>query len=309
MPSSITHAYLAEDVFKRLDKDIQTKINLENFKTYSEGPDIFYFYHLMIPITIKSSKVRKLGSIIHHNKTNEFFINLTKKVKKSKNINEFNYLVGLFNHYIADTTIHPYVEYKASLLTKKYLTKKDNHFIIEAYLDNYLINKKQINYKKYKGYKLFLNTKENKDVINLLNSSIYEVFKLKDMGNYYYKALDEMRVFFKVFRYDPYKIKRYIYNILNIVAKRCFRDIRYLSYNFNLNNDNYLNLNHDTWYYLNDKSITSNKSILDLYSDIVIKSSNKIKILYDYIFNDKEIDLNLLFENLSYGTGISLDKK
>ena len=51
MPSSITHAYLAEDVFKRLDKDIQTKINLENFKTYSEGPDVFYFYHLMIPIT------------------------------------------------------------------------------------------------------------------------------------------------------------------------------------------------------------------------------------------------------------------
>ena len=48
MPSSITHAYLAEDVFKRLDKDIQTKINLENFKTYSEGPDIFYFYHLMM---------------------------------------------------------------------------------------------------------------------------------------------------------------------------------------------------------------------------------------------------------------------
>lgn len=309
MPSSITHAYLAEDVFKRLDKDIQTKINLENFKTYSEGPDVFYFYHLMIPITKKSSKVRKLGSIIHHNKTNEFFINLTKKVKKSKNINEFNYLVGLFNHYIADTTIHPYVEYKASLLTKKYLTKKDNHFIIEAYLDNYLINKRQINYKKYKGYKLFLNTKENKDVINLLNSSIYEVFELKNMGNYYYKALAEMRVFFKVLRYDPYKIKRYIYNILNIVAKRCFRDIRYLSYNFNLSNDNYLNLNHDTWYYLNDKSITSNKSILDLYSDIVVKSSNKIKILYDYIFNDKEIDLNLLFENLSYGTGISLDKK
>lgn len=309
MPSSITHAYLAEDVFKRLDKTIQDKINLEEFKTYSEGPDIFYFYHLMIPITKKSYKVRKLGSIIHHNKTNELFINLTEKVKKSKNLNEFNYLIGLFNHYIADSTIHPYVEYKATILTKKHLTKKDNHFIIEAYLDNYLVNKKQINYKKYKSYKLFLNTKKNNDVINLLNSSIFEVFNIKNIGNYYYKSLVEMKLFFKIFRYDPYKIKRHIYNILNIVANRCFRDIRYLSYNFELDNDNYLNLNHDTWCYLNDKNITSSKSILDLYSDIIIKSQNKIKILYDYIFNDKETDLNLLFENLSYGTGVSLDKK
>ena len=309
MPSSITHAYLAIDIFNNLDKKVKNIVNLEDYKTYSQGPDIFYFYHIVFPFTKKTRTIQDLGRTIHHEKTNDFFLSLTKQVKSTKNINQFNYLVGLFTHYMADSTIHPYVEYKASLLTKKYLTKKDNHFIIEAYLDNYLINKKQINYKKYKGYKLFLNTKENKDVINLLNSSIYKVFELKDMGNYYYKALAEMRVFFKVFRYDPYKIKRYIYNVLNIVAKRRFRDIRYLSYNFDLDNDNYLNLNHDTWYYyLDNKNITSNKSIIDLYDEVVNKTVIKINLLYDYIFNNKEVNLDLLFENLSYGTGLPLNK-
>ena len=61
-------------------------------------------------------------------------------------------------------------------------------------------------------------------------------------------------------------------------------------------------------YFKNSQAVDVN-AILDLYSDIIIKSQNKIKILYDYIFNDKETDLNLLFENLSYGTGVSLDKK
>ena len=49
MPSSITHAYIAMDVYDNLDKNIQKKLlnKLENYKTYSQGPDVFYFYHIL----------------------------------------------------------------------------------------------------------------------------------------------------------------------------------------------------------------------------------------------------------------------
>ena len=49
MPSSITHAYVACDIYEKLDYKIKKKIPkmyLEDYKTYAQGPDIYYFYHI-----------------------------------------------------------------------------------------------------------------------------------------------------------------------------------------------------------------------------------------------------------------------
>ena len=73
MPSSITHAYIAMNVYDKLDKNIQRKLlnRLEDYKTYSQGPDVFYFYHILFPITKKSRSVMKLGITIHNHKVNK----------------------------------------------------------------------------------------------------------------------------------------------------------------------------------------------------------------------------------------------
>ena len=60
--------------------------------------------------------------------------------------------------------------------------------------------------------------------------------------------------------------------------------------------------------YLENEEITSTKSIIDLYEEVVNKTSLKIKDLYDYIYNNKKIDLESLFENKSYGTGLTLNE-
>ena len=61
------------------------------------------------------------------------------------------FLVGLITHYIADSTIHPYVNFKADKLKGKNFTIKDGHFVIEAYLDNYFINKyEKGDYRRFK---------------------------------------------------------------------------------------------------------------------------------------------------------------
>ena len=311
MPSSITHAYIAMNVYDKLDKNIQRKLlnKLEDYKTYSQGPDVFYFYHILFPITKKSRSVMNLGRTIHNHKVNKLFIDMTKQVKSTKNTDQFIFLIGWLTHYIADSTMHPYIEYLSKKLEKKHLSKKDNHFLIETYLDNYYIRKKEkIDYPKYRVDKFCFNTSPNQEVINLLNKSMKNIFHEKEIGYYYFKSLKQMKSFFYFLRFDPYAIKKKFYELANIFTKRIFRDVRYLSYNFPLNHDEFLNLNHQKWYYLENKEITSTKSIIDLYEEVVNKASLKIKDLYDYIYNNKKIDLESLFENKSYGTGLTLNE-
>ena len=164
MPSSITHAYIAMNVYDKLDKNIQRKLlnRLEDYKTYSQGPDVFYFYHILFPITKKSRSVMNLGRTIHNHKVNKLFIDMTKQVKSTKNTDQFIFLIGWLTHYIADSTMHPYIEYLAKKLENKHLSKKDNHFLIETYLDNYYIRKKEkIDYPKYRVDKFCFNTSPN----------------------------------------------------------------------------------------------------------------------------------------------------
>ena len=75
--------------------------------------------------------------------------------------------MGLITHYITDTNIHPLVNYKEKLLIDKNITSKDSHFIIETYIDNYMIDKKEkIDYKKFKVHKFPFNLEKKESVVN-----------------------------------------------------------------------------------------------------------------------------------------------
>ena len=87
------------------------------------------------------------------------------------------------------------------------------------------------------------------------------------------------------------------YQISNLISKFVFRDVRYLSYNFPLQNDEfYLNLNHKKWYNLNNMKIESDESFLDLYEKVITKSKLIIKEVFDYVFLAKDLDLNLFYQ-------------
>ena len=50
MPSTITHDYMANDIYNKLDKKIKKvfKNNLNEYMTYSQGPDILFFYRIFL---------------------------------------------------------------------------------------------------------------------------------------------------------------------------------------------------------------------------------------------------------------------
>ena len=308
MPSTMTHAFMAKDIYNKLDENIKNKVIINDFITYSQGPDILFFYRIFLPFG-KFLYIQKFGAKVHRQKVNELFISLTKTVKKTKDINQFNFLCGLLTHYIGDTTCHPLINYLDYKINQDLKRKKDYHFIAELYIDNYIINKKGYDYKKFPVYKYAFMAKKDKGIEEMLNNSFLEVYNEKNIGKIYYQSLKEMKFFFHYFRYDPYKIKRYIYNFLYLFCWYVKRDFRFLSYNFNLTkekNELYLNLNHQEWYNVRKKDNISIKSFEELYDEVVNKSIIKIRELYNYIYNNKELDLKIFYGNFSYANGLPI---
>jgi len=303
MPSTITHSYISLDVLNHLKKKPQKIINkhIEDYKTFAQGMDILYFYNSLF---IKSNKVQKLGHKFHNYKTNEIFKYIIETNKKNESEIVFTFLAGLITHYIADSTMHPYINYLSK--SKTSLEHQDKHFEIETFLDNYMVNKKVGYYKNHKHYKLQFNNKKNSEIIKLIDEIYIKYFNYPNMGKKYYKSIKEMKFVFKYIRFDKIGIKRKIYRFLD-KNKLKVRRLTNLSYNFELNNlDYYLNTQNKKWYNLKDQNITSNKSFEELYEIVIKKASNIINNLYDYIYSNKEIDLDNLLENKSYSTGLKL---
>ncbi len=298
MPSTITHAFIGLDTINKLNDKPKKIINthLNNYKVYCQNMDILYFYHIFL---LRSNKIQKLGHLFHHQHVFDSFNLLIEDNKKNKDKELFTFIAGLITHYQADTIMHPFINH---LVNNSNISKRfSKHFEIETYLDNYYINTRlNKNHKKYNNTKFIFNyTKED-----IIKDEITKVFKkyfnYPNMGKKYYRALSEMKFTYNYVRYDPYGIKKQFYKLIDINPLKIPRT-KYLSYYFDIDkNDYYLNLNHQKW---TNNDISTNKSFLDLYEEVTDNASKIINKLYEYIFEDKKINIRNLIKNKDYGTG------
>lgn len=309
MPSTITHSYIGIDTIQKLQKKPNELLSkhLNNFKVYCQSTDILYFYHILL---LKSNKIQKLGHDFHNNHVYKSFEYLIKLNKQNKNEELFTFISGLITHYKADSIMHPFINYLSNNTNK--IQHQDKHFEIETYLDNYFVKKyEKTNHKTNKHYKLVFNYKKEDIIIDSINKMFNEIFQINNVGKKYYKALKEMNFVFKYIRHDKTGLKKLLLKLIDINPFK-IRKTEYLSYHFDLTNDNYyLNLEKREWYNIKRKSLKSNKSFLELYEDVTNEASNIINELYLYIFEDKRIDLYKLIGNNSYSSGLPIkeDKK
>ena len=301
MPSTITHAYLGIDTLKKLDEKPKKIITerLNNFKIYCQNMDVLYFYHIFL---LRENKIQKLGHRFHLEHVGAYFETLIEDNKKNQDLELFTFIAGLIVHYQADSIMHPYIDYWA-----KKLFQKDGHFAIETYLDNYFINKyEKINYQKENNTKIIFNYLTKNIIEKEINSVFKKHFGFEGMGKKYYRSLKEMKFVYQYIRYDKYGLKKFLYQIIDLNPLP-IRRVKYLSYHFPLNQDKeILNLEHKLWFNENNPKITSNKSYLDLYEDVIEKASFIINLLYQYIFENKEVDIKELIGNNSYSTGLPI---
>lgn len=306
MPSTITHAYLSLDTINLLNNKPREILNkrIENFKTYSQGMDILYFYNILL---LKENKVRKLGHTFHIYHTFDVIEYLINKNKINKDLELFTFICGLISHYVADRTFHPFINYYSKNTNK--IKVIDKHFLIETFFDAYLIDKNEtINHKKFKNYNMLFNTNENIIIKESINEIFLKFYNFSNMGDYYYKSLKNMKFVYRNIRYDNLGIKRFFYKLIDFNPFN-IRRVTFLSYNFNYKAYMiYLNKNHNIWYNIKDSNFTSKKDFDDLYKDVINKNSHIINNIYDYIYNDKEINLLDVIGNYSYSTGLEIKK-
>ena len=305
MPSTLTHAYIGIDTIKKLKKKPKEIIakHLNNYKIYCQGMDVLYFYHLLL---LKKNNIQEVGHQFHNNNIFKYFNTLINDNKKNKNDELFTFIAGLITHYQADSIMHPYIDNLSFNINH---TKQINkHFEIETYLDNYFIRKYEtLDYQKNNHSKLIFNYTKEKIIEDEISNIFLKHFNIANIGKKYYQALDEMAFIFNHIRYDKWGIKKIIYQLIDLIPLP-IRRTKYLSYHFNLDNDNYyLNLDKKEWFNNQDNRLKSNKSYLELYDDVINKSAYIINNLYEYIYENKEVNLKELIGNKSYSSGLEIE--
>ncbi|MGI6324773.1 MAG: zinc dependent phospholipase C family protein [Bacilli bacterium] len=319
MPSTMTHAYFALDVYDRLDKDSQKRLskNKEALKTFSQGSDILYFYN---DVSLRKAKrLRQLGHIVHHQHSKAFFINLIKYIKENKLEKKgevIAFLYGNIAHYVLDTTIHPYIFYKTGVFNKKdrYSYRYNGlHTEMESYIDAYMIYTKEgVKPKDFKVHQYCFNIDTfSKPLVNTINYVFKETFDQNNLANIYLKAIQQMKLFFRLFKYDPYGIKKFIYRLIDKISPKSFTRKEPISYYiFPKEKLYYLNLDKNTWYHPVEINETSNASFIELYRISINKALAIIEQVNTVLYENKNIEiLDDVFSDLSYVTGRPCDER
>lgn len=316
MPATITHAYFAEDLFNRFDDNIKRRIDYDKkmLMMFSQSTDALMFYNIYS--VFPGKKYRALQLDFHENNTNLFFSYLINYMKKKKYYNDpfsLSFLYGFIAHFCLDSNCHPYVFYRTGKFVKndkstyKY---KSLHTYMEAYIDNFYI--KSRNYSK--NIKLsdfcFDEKKFSKELNDVINYSFLKVFNVKNMDKIYYKSLIQMKRFISLFMFDKYGFKKKLYMFIDLFTPKSAFCLKSLSYHLdNYEKLDYLNNNHKKWYYPVDKKISSCESFLELYEKSLKECIFIIDNVNKYFFEDKKIDIDSLFHNRSYVTGIDCNSK
>ncbi len=309
MPSTITHAYFANDVYKKMK--IKKYIDLDLLKIFSQGPDILFFYYSIN--YFKTKEMKKLSEYMHRKNTQDYFINLITYIKNNKletNKQVMSYLYGNILHYTLDSTIHPFVFFKTGVYNKnKKHTKKYKglHSDMEKYIDLYFLStREKTNISKIKIYKDFFEIKKfNDEINNAINYTFEKTFNKHNMSIYYYKSILIMKFLYYILRYDPFKIKYVIYKIIDKLFP--FFDFNFKTISYGeplLNKDYYFNKEHREWHHPCSKKELYNYSFFDLYDISIKKALYLINETNKILYGNKEIEYSKeLFTNLSYVTG------
>lgn len=319
MPSSMTHAYFAKNVYDKLNNTAKDRVknSLDNLKYYAQGPDSYFFYNLIM--TKHGKQIRDFGSYMHRHNVQDYFINTIDYIYKNnlKNDSEIMaYLYGFICHNILDSTIHPLVFYKTGIFNKnKKETYKYNglHYEMEYFIDIYMIyQNEKIEAKHFKLFKYFKPIKTiDKNLSKLINTTMKKTFNLDNMSKHYLKSIKDLRLFFKYYNYDRFGIKKIIYQAFDFIAPKSVRRKKPLSFNIKHNQKiHYLNLEKNTWNHPCDINETYNYSFIELYRISIDKAVKTINKINDILDNNYNIDkIKELIPNTSYITGKDCNSK
>ncbi len=309
MPASVTHAYFAKDVYDVLPKEIKSNLSVDRCRMFGQSTDAFMFYNLFS--LFPGKKIRKFQYYFHTNHTQSFFIHLLEYMRDNDihDQDTYSFLVGFICHYVLDSTLHPFVVYKTGYMEKgKPSTYQYNnmHAFMETFIDNDMIRRREkTNPYQFDIGKFCFQLKPFSNELNqAIRYSFLSTFEMDHMDKIYFKSLKQMKNALLFFRKDRYGIKKFGYKMVDKITPKWTYRFEAISYHYPLEDkNNYLNSSHKLWRNPIQYNLTSNESFLDLYLKAIRKAKVIVCASFDYL-DGKEIDLEQIFPNISYVTGL-----
>ena len=315
MPSITTHHFFAQEVYNNLTNDERNHINKELtiYYTFAQSHD-YLFYYTFNPFI--SKRIKQLGHTAHHQKTQDYIINIIKYIQENNlenNHQAIAYLYGTITHYCLDTTCHPYIFYKTGVWRHNKKTQKyrGEHNHIEKDLDS-------IYYQKYTN-KTYKNCNLNKDIIKkpkfsknlskMISTIYYNTYNEKNISKYYLKGIRDAKIINFLFINDYSGLKEKIYKIIDKITNNYFGYLQSYSTHKQTINKDILNLNHREWNHPSFPNLKYNTSFDDLLMISLNKALKIIKEINKVLYDKQDIkQLIDIIPNLDYSTGIEIDK-
>lgn len=298
------HSKIAEEVTSKIDYDFNQKIVF----MAAQGPDLLYYNFF----SKKHKEYRKCADEMHRKDTDKFFINMVEYVKKNLNKDTYSFLAGFICHYALDVKIHPYVYHNVGVYDKsdpKTHSYRGLHLKFERSIDALLIEKDLgIKHSKIKLYKKYYPLRFSPlSTMKIMDHVLKETYGVEHGGVMYLISSEAMYKNLKYFVKDPHGLKKLIFKFIDLFNKKhdmFYKDIPFYKH---LEKYDFHNLEKRPW----NHPVTNeeyNYSVIDLYDQAVSLASNIIEEVSLYLFDDKTIDLNKIFLNLSYNAGINCDQ-
>lgn len=303
MSDLVMHHFFGRRVLNELEEDVKSRINnLALYDFATAGPDPFFFAYFYNGK--KNKKSLEFGNYMHRNDSKKFFLELIDICKKNNKM--FSYLCGFIAHYCLDSNVHPYIFHKTGVYNvddEKTLIYRGLHTKIERAMDCFIISKYyNPNPYKLKLYKLITLKRIDRDLIDDFNRLYLKVYNKENIVKLINKTIKDEKMFYRLI-FDPIGIKNRIFN--KIDNGRSYNALGTLSYyGKKIDNIDIFNNEHKLWCNPNDNKMTSNESFFDLFDKGIIECKKMIEKAYSYIFLNEKVDLDSLFTNKSYITGL-----
>jgi hypothetical protein len=297
------HVMLVEDIVKTLDLNI----DMANAKLGSQGPDLFFF-------NIKSKdhgQSVNLANQMHNKKINQQLIYLTDYVKKNYSDTLFSFYVGYLTHYALDTIIHPYIFYysgKYNPNDSTTLKHKGLHVRFERRVDiQFIQHVKKVNIYTYPVCELSYQADQvSSEISKLMGALAQDVYHVQNADVFYQEGYVQIKKVCRHMVYDRFGIKKILSSILDLYPKKSPIYYKDLSYHNNDRRFDYLNLNHQSWLHPVTKKMYK-YDVIALYEQAKHRCIELISKTSSYIKDQQKINLENLFKNLSFDTGIDVD--
>ena len=296
------HSRLAEEVIKELDYEFDKKLVFMG----AQGPDPLY-YNMQ---SKEHKDYRYYADRMHDTNTKNLFKNMINHIKHHNNQITYSWLVGFICHYALDVKIHPYVYHNVGVYKKdKPETHKYRglHLKFERSIDAVMIEK-ELGFKanKLSLHKTYFTQKlVPLDVMKVMEHTLKQTYGKDNGGTMYLIAVNKMYGNVKKIIKDRFGIKKQLYKIIDLFTKQdmFFKDLSFYNH---IEQYDFLNEQKKTWHHpITNESF--NSSVEDLFNEAKVFALELIKKT-DACLKDACIDdLDSVFTNLSFNSGLDCD--